>query len=106
MQQYPEAFKTVTGVDLVPGTINVQVLENREIRIKEEFRMDDPVDSNQVLLFESCQINGIPGFRIRPYNKTNGLGGHGDHILEISSAQRIPSASTGTEVTIEFFKRR
>lgn len=104
MQRFPEAFKRATGEILVPGTINVHVSENREIPIKEEFRMDDPMDSSQVLLFEKCLINGIRGFRIRPLNKTNGSGGHGDHILEISSAQKVPDIAEGGEVTLEFYR--
>lgn len=104
MLGHPEAFRRATGVDLVPGTINVHVLGNLQISIKAEFEIDDPMDSNQILLFERCLIEGIPAFRIRPYNRINGSGGHGDHVLEISSAQKISNIFEGAEVSIEFFR--
>jgi hypothetical protein len=104
MKKYPEVFKSATGVVLVPGTINVHIAGNQEIKIKEDFRMDDPMDANQVLLFEEMLINGISGFRIRPFNKLDGSGGHGDHVIEVSSDRKIPEISEGVEVILEFFR--
>lgn len=102
MTKFPDAFERATGERLYPGTINVEVLDGEKIAITEHFQIPDPIDRNQVLLFERCRINGITAYRIRPYNIHNGMGGWGDHILEISSARFIPDAKVGMCVTLEF----
>lgn len=59
-------------------------------------------EPDQDLLFERCHIDGIPGYRIRPFNLKHGGGGHGDDIIELSSSQQIPL--TGAVVEIMFFR--
>ncbi len=106
MNNYPHVFKAATGEDLYPGTINVEV--NCEIPIKEDFRIrgSDIGETEQDLLFEKCQINGIDAYRIRPYNLKTGAGGHGDHILEISSSVKIPDVKPGIIVAITLFRKQ
>ncbi len=104
MDSFPEVFRGATGETLFPGTLNVDV--NRPIKIKQHFKISgaEIKEPEQDLLFEICRINGIWAYRIRPYNLENGTGGHGDHILEIACAQRIPDAVCGSEVEITLFR--
>jgi hypothetical protein len=107
--EFPEAFRQVTGEKLYPGTLNVDV--GTEIAIHEGRRIIGATigEPYQDLLFERCLINGVAGWRIRPYVLVEqpgfpvGSGGHGDHILEISSSTKIPNA-VGSVVEITFFR--
>jgi len=60
-------------------------------------------EPEQDLLFEVCRIGQIWAYRIRPFHLATGEGGHGDHIVEIACAQKIPNASSGERVEIAFF---
>ena len=104
MTKYPEVFTRATGEILIPGTINVQI--EKSINVKEHFRIRgiDICEPEQDLLFEICKINGIWAYRIRPFNLKTHAGGHGDHILEITSAERIPNVSTGSIAEIALFR--
>jgi hypothetical protein len=104
MNNHPEAFRKATGETLVSGTINVEI--DKPILIKEHFRIrgidiDEPL---QDLLFEPCYINDIPAYRIKPSNICAGEGGHGNDVLEITSAQWIPNAEDGDIVEITFLR--
>jgi len=105
MTEYPEVFEKATGERLYPGTLNVNV--GRAIPIREHFRIrgTEINEPEQDLLFEVCRIKGIWAYRIRPLHLATGAGGHGDHILEIACAQRIPNVVPGTEVEIALFPR-
>ncbi len=101
---FPGAFREATGEELFRGTLNVDV--GRAIEVKEHFRirgteLNEPA---QDLKFEVCRINGIWGYRVRPYVLTTGEGGHGDHILEIACGQKIPNATCGSVVQIALFR--
>lgn len=104
MSRFPDAFEQVVGHALHPGTINVKV--DKCVPIVEEFRIPGTRigEPGQDLLFESCRINGIAAFRIRPYILESGAGGHGDDTLEISSKCWIPNVGLGAEVEIELFR--
>ena len=101
--RYRGVFKEWTGPELFPGTLNVKI--DRQIEIKEDFRIKGTEigEAEQDLIFERCKINGIEGFRIRPFDLQTGLGGHGDDTLEIACAERVPCVGIGTEVEIELF---
>lgn len=110
MTEFPEAFRKATGERLYPGTLNVDV--GQAITIKEDRRIvgAEIGEPYQDLLFERCLINGVPAWRIRPYVLDEragfpvGGGGHGDHILEISSTTKIPNATAGSRVEITLFR--
>ena len=104
IKEYPHVFKKATGVNLYPGTINVEV--DRPIPIDEDFRIkgSDIGEPHQDLLFERCKINGVDAFRIRPYNLETGDGGHGDDILEISSSEKIQGIELEIIVEIALFR--
>jgi CTP-dependent riboflavin kinase len=104
MDKYPEVFRRATGESLFPGTLNVKV--STKIPVKEDFRIlgRDINEPDQDLLFEICRINKIRAYRIRPYNLRTGKGGHGDDVIEIASAQRIPNAEEGALVEITFLR--
>jgi hypothetical protein len=98
--EFRAAYRKATGGDLWKGTLNVQI--NQCIPVKEHFRIrgKDISEPEQDLLFEICRVNGIWGFRIRPYILCTGAGGHGDNIFEIGFSQDI----VATEVQIELFR--
>jgi hypothetical protein len=98
----PEAFFRATGEKLIPGTLNVEV--EKPLLPKEHFRIPDMLDVEQDLLFEICRVGEIWAYRIRPWNRKTGAGGHGDHIIEITSAQRIPNLREGSPLEISFFR--
>ena len=102
--QYMDLFLAATGESaLFPGTINVNI--GCELPVHEDFRMDDPwVSENQELIFERCTINSTPAYRIRPWNRETGLGGHGDHILEIICSTKLDNVEPGTKVVLDFFR--
>jgi CTP-dependent riboflavin kinase len=105
MTQFPHVFEEATGEKLITGTLNVQV--GKRILIREHFRIPGAriQEPEQDLLFEVCRINGLLwGYRIRPYQLLTGEGGHGDDVLEITCSTRIPNASPGSEVIVEFFR--
>lgn len=101
MTAFAEVFRRATGEKLVKGTLNVDV--GRRIPAKEHFKIRGAEigEPEQDLLFEVCRVNGLWGYRIRPYNLNTGGGGHGDNILEIASSHSIPISN---EVTIELFR--
>jgi hypothetical protein len=103
MTKYPEPFREVTGQELYPGTLNVDV--GRAVAIKEDGRIvGAEINEAEDILLEKCKINGIPAWRMRPRHPKNGTGGWGDHILEISCSQKIPNMFPGTVVEITFFR--
>jgi CTP-dependent riboflavin kinase len=63
-------FAEATGETLYPGTLNVKVSESLPIR--EDFRIEDPLNPEQYLLFEICRISGRWAYRIRPYHRETG----------------------------------
>jgi len=104
MTEYAAVFREATGESLFPGTLNVDV--HAPILIREHFRIrgteiDEP---EQDLLFEVCRIDGIWAYRIRPFHLLTSGGGHGDHIIEIASRDKVPNVAAGTEVQITFFR--
>ena len=103
IEKFPDVFSEATGEPLFPGTLNVQL--DAPLSIQSEFvisgaRIGEP---EQDMLFESCLVNGITGWRLRPFQPATGLGGHGDHILEIVSATQLrPRITDLARVVIEF----
>ena len=104
MNRFPDVFRTAMGYAPYPGTLNVDV--GLPIKIREEFRIRgaDINEPAQDLLFERCAINGIHGFRIRPLDIATGGGGHGDNVLEITCAQKVPNASIESAVQVTLFR--
>jgi hypothetical protein len=104
MKSFPEVFRRATGEDLYVGTLNVKV--GTKVPIREDFRIEgaDIGEPEQDLLFERCSVGDIPAFRIRPFNKQTGEGGHGDDVIEVASSQRIPNAQEGSTVEITFYR--
>ena len=107
LRDFPDDFLKATGEVLVGGTLNLKL--DREIKIREHFRMPDPwKDERQVLLFEICRVLGVWAYRVRPWKLDgSGGGGHGDHILEIMCAKWIVRNGShlkhGDYVDVEFF---
>jgi len=107
MEQFPEVFLKATGKALFPGTLNV--LLDEPLPIRTEFLIPGSAigEPSQDMLFESCLVDGIEAWRLRPHQPATGLGGHGDHILEIVSAKALrPLISNPESVVIEFPGRR
>lgn len=104
MTTHRDVFTKATGRELFPGTLNVKV--DHQIEVREDFRIrgTEIDEAEQDLIFECCRINGIEAFRIRPLHLPTGLGGHGDDTLEIAALQRVPGVETGTEVEVELFR--
>ncbi len=107
IEQFPDVFLEGTGVRLFPGTLNI--LLDEPLAIQAEFqilgaRIGEP---EQDMLFESCLVDGFAGWRLRPFQPATGLGGHGDHILEIVSATELrPRIADLDRVVVEFPLRR
>ena len=105
MTKYSGAFERAAGERLFPGTLNLEVPE--EVPPCHHFvlsgtEIDEP---GQDLWFEIVRVNGIWAYRIRPYQPRSGGGGHGDHILEIASAQELrPTLSRAEQIEIELFR--
>jgi CTP-dependent riboflavin kinase len=106
MTAFSGVFAKAVGEELFPGTLNVQIDE--EIKIREHFRIlgaeiDEP---EQDLLFEICRVNGHWAYRVRPLNRADESGGHGDHILEIAcSIQfRKESGFDDSDISVAFFR--
>jgi len=104
MKKYCGIFEAAVGQTLFTGTLNVRIAH--PLKVQEHFRIRgaDIGEPEQDLIFEVCRINGIWGYRIRPFQPATGAGGHGDHILEITSNQKIPDADHGRTISIEFFR--
>jgi len=103
MERFPEVFRQLTGELLFPGTLNVRI--DRPLAIREEFRIPGSAigEPEQDMLFERCRVNGIEAFRLRPFQPATGLGGHGDHILEIVSTRELrPLLPESGSVVVQF----
>ena len=106
IERFPEVFYEATGVALFPGTLNVEI--DTPLAIESEFVISGAKigEPEQDMLFECCLVNGIAGWRLRPFQPATGLGGHGDHILEIVSGTQLRPHITDLErVVVEFPKR-
>jgi CTP-dependent riboflavin kinase len=104
MTDHLHVFQKAFGCKPHAGTINVRV--DPPITIQPEFSIPDPIEPRQELLIERCLINGFAGFRIRPSEILHPKrGGHGDHIIEVSSCTKIPNIASGVNVTLEFFRQ-
>lgn len=106
IERYPEVFRRGLGRPLFPGTLNVEL--SGPLAIREEVRIlgSEIGEPDQDLLFERCVIEGVEAFRLRPYQPATGLGGHGDHILEIVSSQELrPLLPNLERVVVEFPNR-
>jgi len=103
IEQFPQVFEAGLGQRLFPGTLNV--LLDTPLAIQPDFKIlgikiGEP---EQDMLFERCSVNGIPAFRLRPFQPATGAGGHGDHVLEIVCAQALrPHIPPYSCVTVEF----
>jgi len=103
MEGFPEVFRQLTGELLFPGTLNVRI--EQPLAIRAEFRIAGAEigEPEQDMLFERCRVNGIEAFRLRPFQPATGLGGHGDHILEIVSTRQLrPLLPASGRVLVEF----
>jgi len=104
MTTFPAVFQRATGENLHPGTVNVKV--SAEMPPVEHFRIRGAEigEPEQDLLFEVCRIDGLWAYRIRPWDLKTGSGGHGDDVLEIACAQRIPNIQNGSPIRIALFR--
>ena len=103
IERFPEVFYRGLGERIFPGTLNVEL--DCVLPIREEIRIlgAEIEEPEQDMLFERCFIEGVAAFRLRPYQPANGFGGHGDHILEIVSAQELrPLLREREIVSVEF----
>jgi len=103
MERFPEVFRQLTGEPLFPGTLNIRI--DRPLAIRTELRIAGAEigEPEQDMLFERCTVNGIKAYRLRPFQPATGLGGHGDHILEIVSTMQLrPLLPESGEVIVEF----
>lgn len=103
IERFPEVFRAACGESLFAGTLNVQL--ERPLSIQPDFMIPGAEigEPEQDMLFERCTINGVPAFRLRPYQAATGLGGHGDHILEIVSAIELRPRLAGSDrIVVEF----
>lgn len=89
IERFPEVFIAHFGYPLFPGTLNVLI--EAQLPIRADFRIPGSAigEPEQDMLFERCLVDGFEAFRLRPFQPATGAGGHGDHILEIVSAQEL-----------------
>ena len=108
MERFPEVFEAATGQRLYPGTLNVQLPSPLPVEPDIRISGSEIGEPEQDILLEPCRINGFDAFRLRPFQPATGLGGHGDHILEIVCARELRPllGENGPLVTIEFNRRR
>jgi CTP-dependent riboflavin kinase len=104
MTEFAAAFRNATGEYLYPGTLNVKV--DFEIPLKEQFRVlgKDIGQPGRDMLFEICRINRLWAYRVRPCDPDTAGSRHGDDVLEIICAQKIPHALPGAAVTVELLR--
>ncbi|MEO5567475.1 MAG: hypothetical protein ABIR92_03230 [Gemmatimonadaceae bacterium] len=103
IERFPDVFRSLSGDPLFPGTLNVRLDQPLPIRAEFTIRGSEIGEPEQDLLFERCTVNGIPCFRLRPFQPATGAGGHGDHILEIVSTKELRPLLSGSEnVIVEF----
>jgi CTP-dependent riboflavin kinase len=103
IERFPEVFIAHFGYPLFPGTLNVLI--EAPLPVRAEFRIpgSEIGEPEQDMLFERCLVNGFEAFRLRPFQPATGVGGHGDHILEIVSAQELrPLLRDRDSVIVEF----
>ena len=106
MSAHEAAFTAAVGERLQAGTVNVQLAV--PVPVREHFRLVGATigEPQQDLLFEVVRIGPHWGYRIRPLNLITGAGGHGDHVIEVACALRLPSKITavGSVVELTFFR--
>jgi hypothetical protein len=117
LMRHSAAFARALGVRLYAGTLNV--LAPCAVPIRAGIRVSGlEMDSDeQDYLCEPCTVFAghdapdglvLSVFRVRPYHRANGFGGHGDHMLEIVSPVRLRDvpglAEDGSPVTVGFYR--
>ncbi len=104
MKKFPEVFRVVLGKNFYPGTINVRV--ETPIKIKTAFRIPGELIEEPLmdLLFEKCEIKGLPAYRMRVFNRRSGYGSWGDEVLEIVG-EYLPVCQN-EKIKIKLFRSR
>lgn len=102
MAKHEGVFTRAVGHRLYAGTLNVRI--DRKLPCEAHFRIEGALigEPEQDLLFERCVVAGRPAYRIRPYRVLDGLGGHGDDVLEIASEFRLRCLFPDGKVEVEF----
>lgn len=82
MRKYADIYRDATGMDLVPGSLNVEL--DREFRLPDTPRIH--LDAEQVGVDVSlvpCHVEGIPAFILRTDRNDAGIGDHPRQIIEV-----------------------
>ena len=106
IERFPEVFLAHFGHPLFPGTLNVLLEAPLPVRAESRIPGSEIGEPEQDMLFERCLVDGVEGFRLRPFQPATGAGGHGDHILEIVSVHELRPLLRGRDTVIVEFPGR
>lgn len=82
MRKYRQAYRDATGVELVPGSLNVVL--DRPYRLPEDGTVRlDPDQAGVGVTLVPCYIEGRRAFLFRTDRNEAGVGRHPRHIIEI-----------------------
>lgn len=87
MRTYAEVYKKETGVDLVPGTLNIELHEPWHMPATAR-----SFSAGVTILVARCTIGGIGAFVIRTEKNERGEGDHPSNLVEVISDMRLRDA--------------
>ena len=106
MTEHSDAFAAAAGERLYPGTVNVHVA--RPVPVREHFRLIGATigHAHEDFIFEVIRIGPHWAYRIRPLDLVTGAGGHGDDVIEVACATKLPLEITAPNSVVEltFFR--
>ena len=82
MRRYGDAYRVATGVELVPGSLNVEL--DREYRFPSDGCIHlSPSEAGVGVLLVPCSIEGQPAYLFRTHRTEAGVGDHPRTVIEV-----------------------
>jgi riboflavin kinase, archaea type len=92
MVEYADLYRHVTGVPLVPGSLNV-VLDVEYRLPSATLRLEPGEYGGRVAMnLVPCRIGDVPGFLLRTDQNEAGTGHHGREVVEIAAQVNLREA--------------
>ena len=85
-------YRRLTGVDLVPGTLNVELPAPWRSPPDARVLPPDPERGTVEVLVTPCRIEGRPGYVLRTRASEDGRGDHPRSIVEVASTTHLRTA--------------
>ena len=103
MRRLAPEYRALTGFDLVPGTLNVELQEPWRSPADALELPADPARGTVRVLVTPCRVGDLDAFVLRTEANEEGRGDHPTTLVEVAAAVHLRSAlglEDGDEVTL------